>query len=106
MKPWTGSLLDENGNPIPGAYKAGSVMPVAGKGTSGTTKLSMGADNTATYPKLKDDLVQQNLNNIAKQDPKLDAVIKGDNGKLNHGVGSGTKTEANRLGKIWVDDGA
>ncbi|WP_348635154.1 VENN motif pre-toxin domain-containing protein [Rosenbergiella epipactidis] len=106
VKPWTGSLLDENGNPIPGTYKAGNVMPVAGKGTSGTTKPSMGADNTATYPKLKDDLVQQNLNNIAKQDPRLDAVIKGDNGKLNYGVGSGTKTEANRLGKIWVGDGA
>jgi len=108
MKPWTGSLLDDNGNPIPGAYKAGSVMPVAGKGTSGTTttKPSMGADNTATYPKLKDDLVQQNLNNIAKQDPRLDAVVKGDNGKLNYGVGSGTKTEADRLGKIWVGDGA
>ena len=106
MKPWSGSLLDENGNPIPGTYKAGNVMPVAGKGTSETTKPSMGADNTATYPKLKDDLVQQNLNNIAKQDPRLDAVVKGDNGKLNYGVGSGTKTEADRLGKIWVGDGA
>jgi len=70
------------------------------------TKPSSGADNAASYPKLKDDLVQQNLNNIAKQDPRLDAVIKGDNGKLNYGVGSGTKAEADRLGQIWVGDGA
>ncbi|WP_267436752.1 VENN motif pre-toxin domain-containing protein [Erwinia psidii] len=77
------------------------------KGSSqAETKPSSGAENAATYPKLKDDLVQQNLNNIAKQDPRLDAVVKGDNGKLNYGVGSGTKTEADRLGKIWVGDGA
>ncbi|MBV5097633.1 filamentous hemagglutinin [Enterobacteriaceae bacterium YMB-R21] len=55
---------------------------------------------------MKDDLVQQNLSNIAKQDPILAAVVKGDNGKLNYGVGSGTKAEADRLGQIWVGDGA
>ncbi|MEC5321605.1 filamentous hemagglutinin [Brenneria populi subsp. brevivirga] len=36
----------------------------------------------------------------------MGAVVKGDNGKLNYGVGSGTKTEADRLGQIWVGDGA
>ncbi len=36
MKPWTGSLLDDNGNPIPGAYKAGIVIPATGKGTTGS----------------------------------------------------------------------
>jgi hypothetical protein len=30
----------------------------------------------------------------------------GDNGKLNYGVGSGSRDEADRLGKIWVGDGA
>ncbi len=64
------------------------------------------AYSSATYPKLKEDLIQQNLNNIAKQDPRLAAVVKGDNGKLNYGVGTGTKEEADRLGKIWVGDGA
>lgn len=79
----------------------------SGKGSSqAETKPSSGAENVATYPKLKDELVQQNLNHIAKQDPRLDAVVKGDNGKLNYGVGSGTKAEADRLGKIWVGDGA
>ncbi|WP_323865986.1 hypothetical protein [Xenorhabdus cabanillasii] len=53
------------------------------------SKMTSGAENIATYPKLKTDLVQQNLNNIAKQDPRLAAVIKGDNGKLNYGVGTG-----------------
>ena len=32
--------------------------------------------------------------------------VKGDNGKLNYGIGSGSKEEADRLGKIWVGDGA
>ncbi len=53
MKPWTGSLLDENGNPIPGAYKAGSVMPVAGKGESSATKPSSsgkGSSHIETKP--------------------------------------------------------
>jgi filamentous hemagglutinin len=69
-------------------------------------KAASGADNVATYPQLKDDLTQQNLNNIALQDPRLAAVVKGDNGKLNYGVGTGTKEEADRLGKIWVGEGA
>jgi len=33
-------------------------------------------------------------------------VVQGDNGKLNYGVGSGTKAEADQLGQIWVGDGA
>ena len=42
----------------------------------------------------------------AAQDARLAAVVKGDNGKLNYGVGAGTKDEADRLGKIWVGEGA
>jgi hypothetical protein len=79
--------------------KAESAEVSAGKVTSG-------AENVATYPSLKDDLVQQNLDSIAKQDQRLAAVVQGDNGKLNYGVGSGTKAEADRLGQIWVGDGA
>ncbi|MDI3441462.1 VENN motif pre-toxin domain-containing protein, partial [Erwinia sp. V90_4] len=86
----------------------GSSANVVGKSESAANagKATSGAENAATYPKLKDDLVQQNLNNIAKQDPRLAAVVQGDNGKLNYGVGSSTKAEADRLGKIWVGDGA
>lgn len=75
------------------------------KGKETNAKTS-GAENAATYPKLKESLTKQNLDNIAKQDPILNAAVKGDNGKLNYGVGSGTKAEADRLGKIWVGDGA
>ncbi|MDF7666326.1 hypothetical protein PT273_00385 [Orbaceae bacterium ESL0727] len=64
------------------------------------------ATNAATYPKFKDDLIQQNLNNLAKQDSRLAAVVKGNNGKLNYGVGTGTTEEANRLGMQWVGGGA
>ncbi len=84
---------------------ASSEKPGAGS-TQTEGKPSSGAENAATYPKLKEDLVQQNLDNIAKQDPRLAAVVQGDNGKLNYGVGSGTKAEADRLGQIWVGDGA
>ena len=74
-----------------------------GKDTNGK---SSGAENAATYPKLKDSLTKQNLDNIAKQDPRLDAAVKGAGGKLNYGVGTGTKEDADRLGKIWVGEGA
>lgn len=65
-----------------------------------------GAGNVATYPHLKDDLIQQNLNNIAKLDSRLAKAVKGDNGKPNYNIGSGTVEEAERLGKLWVGDGA
>jgi len=72
-----------------------------------SSKPSSGAENAATYPKLKDDLVQQNLNNIAAQDSRLAAAVKGSNtNNPNFSVGMATATEADRLGKIWVGDGA
>ncbi|MBV0843596.1 filamentous hemagglutinin [Serratia liquefaciens] len=73
-----------------------------GKGTS----TSSGAENIATYPKLKDELLQQNLNNIAKQDPRLAEAVKGSGTtNPNFSVGAGSVSEADRLGKIWVGDG-
>nr|WP_019209785.1 hypothetical protein [Yersinia massiliensis] len=46
------------------------------------------AQNSANYSKLKDDLRQQNLNNIAKQDPRLEIALKGDgSGKVDFGMG-------------------
>ena len=80
------------------AAKNGSI----GKGTS----TSSGAENIATYPKLKDELLQQNLNNIAKQDPRLAEAVKGSGTtNPNFSVGVGSVSEADRLGKIWVGDG-
>ncbi|WP_217481201.1 hypothetical protein [Achromobacter deleyi] len=66
-----------------------------------------GAENGALYPKLKEQLQQQNLRNIASQDPRLAAAIKGSgNANPNFSVGKGTRLEAEYLGKIWVGDGA
>ncbi|MDB6375138.1 hemolysin [Photorhabdus bodei] len=86
----------------------GKSLPNADKGVKSQSKgkATSGAENVATYPKLKEDLTKQNLNHIASQDPRLAAVIKGDNGKVNYGVGTGTRIDADRLGKIWVGDGA
>nr|WP_231128967.1 hypothetical protein [Proteus hauseri] len=64
------------------------------------------AHNSTNYPKLKDGLNSQNLNYIAKQDPRLAAVINGYNGKVNYGIGTGTRADADKLGQIWVGDGA
>ncbi|BEO61579.1 hemagglutinin-like protein [Serratia marcescens] len=86
------------------ALKKGDVAEASKQLNKASSEIS--AHNAATYPKLKEELKQQNLNNIAKQDPRLAAVVKGDNGKLNYGIGSGSKEEADRLGKIWVGDGA
>lgn len=59
-----------------------------------------------TYPKLKDDLIQQNLSNIAKQDPRLAEAVKGSGTtNPNFSVGMGTAADADRLGKVWVGDG-
>lgn len=85
------------------------VAKVAGKTESAAInagKSSSGAENAATYPKLKDDLIQQNLNNIAKQDPRLAEAVKGSGTtNPNFSVGMGTAADADRLGKVWVGDG-
>jgi len=85
---------------------ASSEKPGAGS-TQTEGKPSSGAENAATYPKLKDDLVQQNLDDIAKQDPRLAEVVKGSGTtNPNFSVGIGTTEEADRLGQIWVGDGS
>lgn len=98
-----------------GLVKGGAVLTekmvakVAGKAESAAInagKVSSGAEDVATYPKLKDDLIQQNLNNIAKQDPRLAEAVKGSGTtNPNFSVGRGTAADADRLGKVWVGDG-
>ncbi|CVB09094.1 Filamentous hemagglutinin [Serratia marcescens] len=88
-------VLPSGGN----AIKSDSAAVNAGKATSG-------AENAATYPKLKDELRQQNLNNIAKLDPRLSEAVKGSGTtNPNFSIGMGTAAEADRLGKLWVGDG-
>ncbi|ENX2669004.1 MafB family polymorphic toxin, partial [Neisseria gonorrhoeae] len=65
---------------------------------------SEGKANAATYPKLVNQLNEQNLNNIAAQDPRLSLAIH--EGKKNFPIGTATYEEADRLGKIWVGEGA
>lgn len=65
------------------------------------------ASNAATYGGLKEQLVNQNLANIAAQDPRLAAAVKGSRtGNSNFSIGTGTAADADRLGKVWVGDGA
>lgn len=61
----------------------------------------------ALYPKLKDQLRQENLSKIAAQDSRLAAAVNGSGTKNpNFSIGQGTSSEANQLGKTWVGDGA
>ncbi len=98
---------DAAGKTIKAAEKALKNGDV-GKASKLINKVSdeISAYNSATYPKLKHNLAKQNLHNIASQDSRLAAAIKGDNGKVNFGIGNGSREEADRLGKIWVGDGA
>ena len=88
-------------------YGKNSTADIGSKGKEGSGKKGQGADNISTYPNLKDDLRKQNLDNIAKQDSRLDAAVKGSGtSNPNFGIGNGTRAEADQLGKIWVGDGA
>nr|WP_232434406.1 hemagglutinin repeat-containing protein [Pseudomonas fuscovaginae] len=82
--------------------------PVAGsEGGAKGGAASSGAENAALYPKLKDQLIQENLSNIAAQDSRLAAAVNGSGTKNpNFSIGQGTSSEANQLGKTWVGDGA
>jgi filamentous hemagglutinin len=58
-------------------------------------------------PLLKHQLAAENLANIAAQDYRLAAAVQGSGTKNpNFSIGMGTADEANRLGQIWVGDGA
>jgi len=89
------------------AAKAEAVAANAVKNGAGKGEISSsGAENIANYPRLKDDLIQQNLNNIAKQDPRLAEAVKGSGvPNPNFSIGTGTSADADRLGKIWVGEG-
>jgi hypothetical protein len=73
----------------------------------GTVVTSEGTANAATVPGLTQQLVNENLTNIAAQDSRLAAAVNGNgtNG-LNFPIGKGTSAEAASLGQIWVGDGA
>ena len=59
------------------------------------------------YPKLKDQLLQENLSNIAARDSRLAAALNGSGTKNpNFSIGTGSAAEADSLGRIWVGDGA
>jgi len=69
---------------------------------SGAPNMAGGSANAATAKKLAEQLQQENLDNIASQSPLLAEAI---NGIGNFSIGSGTASEANALGQIWVGDG-
>ncbi|QVM90054.1 DUF637 domain-containing protein [Pseudomonas entomophila] len=90
-------------------HNTGGPCDITGNSANGAKggAASSGAENAALYPKLKDQLIQKNLSNIAAQDSRLAAAVNGSGTKNpNFSIGQGTSFEANKLGKIWVGDGA
>jgi filamentous hemagglutinin len=81
----------------------GSMVSKSGSGVATTAKVvtAEGTANAATYPLLKNQLATENLMNIAAQDSRLAKAVAGE-----AGIGSGTAAEADRLGRVWVGDGA
>lgn len=68
---------------------------------------SEGTANAATLQGLKGQLANQNLSNIAAQDPILAAAVNGSGtSNPNFSIGTGTVAEANVLGQTWVGEGA
>ncbi len=116
----------EYGNALENTMTLGVAAVTAGRGVKSGNKAttektvqvttpvtSNGTANIATYPKLKSDLVQQNWDNIAKQDSRLNSAVNdwknmqpNGKGEINFGIGSASHSEAERLGRIWVGDGA
>ena len=98
---------------IPEEANANSKLPLVGE-TKGyenqDVRISTGAENVALYPKLKEQLMMENIYNLGKLNPKLREVteqLDKLNGNINYGIsGISTITEANRLGVLWVGDNA
>lgn len=92
---------------MPSLVNANEKLPVVGK-TSGyenqTTalKVSTGAENAALYPKLKGQLMQENLNNIVSKSPILEHAAFG-KGNLTI-KGTMTKKEVERLAIEWIGE--
>jgi len=117
-----GVAVISTGKTVVGSLRAGeSVVPAvtgvvdtvgANGGTAvageiATPVTSGGTANVVTVPGLKGQLAAENLANIAAQDARLAKAATGSGtAKPDFAVGSGTATEANSLGQIWVGDGA
>ncbi len=102
----SGVILTESVTAKVAGNGAKAEIPAGGRARAGEIG-NTGAENTASYPKLKDQLRQENLRNIAAQDSRLAAAVNGNGtNNLNFSIGQGSSVEANQLGKIWVGDGA
>jgi filamentous hemagglutinin len=84
----------------------------SGDGASGANNganpiTSGGTANAVSGQGLRGQLASENLANIAAQDPRLAAAVKGSStASPNFSIGTGTVAEADQLGQTWVGDGA
>ncbi|WP_272166565.1 hypothetical protein [Rodentibacter pneumotropicus] len=93
---------------LPNRANSNSKLPIVGKTTgyeNQTTRISTGAENVALYPKLKEQLRQENLDNIAKLRPELIHAATGE-GNFTFKGKAFTVKEVDELARIWVGDNA
>lgn len=69
-----------------------------------TTRISTGAENITLYPKLKDQLRMENLQNISNKNPILKHAALGEGNLTEKGVF--TRAEIEKLAKEWIGEGA
>ncbi|MGV6989419.1 hypothetical protein ACWA5Z_11110 [Testudinibacter sp. P80/BLE/0925] len=97
--------VDNMLSPLAKGVSANEKLPVVDK-TVGyenqTTKISSGAENVVLYPKLKEQLQIENLNNIVKNNSILEHAALG-KGNLTQ-KGHITREEVKKLAKEWVGD--
>ncbi|MCD5329872.1 hemagglutinin repeat-containing protein [Chromobacterium piscinae] len=77
------------------------------RGTRTAYGVSEGEASVMSTVALKQRLYKKELDAIAAQDGRLAKVISGSaDGYKNFGIGTGSVEDANRLGQLWVGDGA
>lgn len=70
-----------------------------------SSRLSVGAENIALYPKLKEQLKQQHLQNLVEEEPLLKHASIGTGNFTERSIII-SEAESNRLGLKWVGDKA
>ncbi|MBT2869332.1 hypothetical protein JQK19_19060, partial [Chromobacterium violaceum] len=87
--------------------KEGEVELPRTRGTRTAYGVSEGEASVMSVVALKQRLYKKELDAIAAQDGRLAKVISGSaDGYKNFGIGTGSVEDANRLGQLWVGDGA
>lgn len=109
-------ILGPIGDGVAKALKEAKIAMAAGDATKALDKLNEaekaaaelktagGTANSASAQALKEQLARENLANIAASDPRLSNAVNAS--RRDFSIGTGTVSESDKLGRVWVGDGA